>query len=343
MRSLILITIILLLTTYAHRIAARRLLRRSEQGATQDTSKSIGGLVAFTVVAFWIILILVFAVAGKIWVEVGPAETMTVYDPFRGGIQHHDYGEGWRIIAPWATTRTFSKRLQEYTMSAINNEGAILGDDSMTCQTKEGLAIKIDATTVFRIPAGGAHKIWRQVGPEFVRVIVRPYTRNVVRLVVSKYGIMEVYSNASVDAFGQPGIDFYVGQRQNIEREIQDTLKKQFADKGLDLVMFLLRNVTYDAPQFESAIYDKQIAQQEVVTKQFEAEAAQIRAQAQVVRAEGEAKGIQLKAQALSIDPRLIDLEWVNQIEPDEVWWLPRGATPFIQLPQSARNTEQQP
>jgi prohibitin 2 len=277
-------------------------------------------------------LLVVIALA-RCWVEVGPAETMAIYDPVRGGIQGRDYREGWHLLPPWVTKRTFSKRLQEYTMSGLANEGAVLGDDSMGCQTKEGLAINVDATVVFRIPADGAHRLWKAVGPDYVRIIVRPDARNVVRLVVSNYGIMEVYSNAARDYAAVPGTDFYVGKRKQIEQEIEKTLRAQFAEKGLELLIFLMRNVTYDAPQFAQAVVNKQVAQQQIVTQQFRAQAAKIHAEAQVRRAEGDAKAIQLKAQALRINSGVVDLEWIDQLKPDAVILLPGNVTPLLPLP----------
>jgi regulator of protease activity HflC (stomatin/prohibitin superfamily) len=203
----------------------------------------------------------------------------------------------------------------------------------MSCQTREGLGIKVDATVVFRIPANGANRLWKTVGPEYARIIIRPDTRNVVRLVVANYGIMEVYSNAPQEYDAPPGTDFFIGKRKQIEQEIERHLRRQFAEKGLDLVMFLFRNVDYDAPQFAEQIVAKQVAQQQVVTQQYRAQAAKIRAEAQVKRAEGEAKAIQLKAQALRINSGVVDLEWIDQLKPDQVILLPGGATPLLQLP----------
>jgi prohibitin 2 len=289
----------------------------------------VKGLVLGVVVGLLVVILLSLA-----WVEVAPAETMAIYDPARGGIQTRDFSEGWHMVPPWVTKQYFSKRLQEYTMSIMRGEGAVAGDDSMQCQTKEGLQIKVDCTSVFRIPIQGAHTLWRNVGPDYIGRVVRPSTRNVVRLVIANYGIMEVYSNASKDYLGQPGVDFYIGRRKQIEQEIEQTLRKQYADKGLELVMFLLRNVAYDSPQYENSIVMKQIAQQAVTTQQYQAEAAKIRAQARIVRAEGEAKAIQLKAEALRIDPRVVSLEWVEQLNPEEVVIFPKGGiVPFVQLP----------
>ena len=347
MRGLILFTVFMIVVTLFYSKAARAILRRSAEaivpsdkagrrrGLPFDVAE-IGILSKWLIIGVIIGLIVVISLS-VCWVEVGPAETLAVYDPLHGGILPMDYPEGWHLLAPWTTRNPFSKRLQEYTMSIVSGEGAVLGDDSMVCQTSEGLSIKVDATAVFRIPSQGANRLWKTVGPDYVGIIVRPAVRNVVRMVVAKYGIMEVYSNAAVDQSGQPGVDFYVGRRKEIEDEIAGILKKQFTDKGLELVMFLFRNVAYDSPQFERSIVEKQVAQQSVTTQQYLAEAAKIRSQARIVRAEGEAKAIQMKAEALRIDPRVVSLEWVEQLNPDEVVIFPKGGiVPFIQLPSAS-------
>jgi len=348
MRFLILLTIVLIMAAIGLAKASRRVKSGEIDLGTEEGSMAVVAWPGGAAIS-GILLVLLLS---SMWITVPAAYTAATYNPFGGGIGNADLGEGWHLIAPWVKVQQYSKRLQEYTMSIADKEGAVLGDDSMVCQTKEGLSVKIDATVVFRVPPGGGHTLWRNLGPDFVNTFIRSTTRNVVKLVVSEYGIMEVYSNAPTDYAGKAGIDFYLGKRSLIEAEITKKLGVVFKDNGLEMVMFLMRNVDYVRDQkdsdgsyysrFEQSIVAKQVAQQSVTTQQYRSEQAQIAAQSKTLVAEGEARAIELKGRALAEEPKLVGLEWVEQLPKPEVKsdlsviMLPKGGTlPLLHLNQN--------
>ncbi|GIV19776.1 MAG: hypothetical protein KatS3mg023_1527 [Armatimonadota bacterium] len=282
--------------------------------------------------------LLVVLLLSKMWVEVPPGHVGVKFDPFAGGIQERELGEGWSLVLPWQTVQLFNVRTQQYTMSSARDE--LSGtDDAMTCQTKEGLKVKVDVTVLFRISGEGADRLWRSVGPNYVNTIVRPATRNVVRLVVARYGIMEVYSNApeTLTAASQQGIVPYVGKRQQVENEIYAELKPKLEEKGITLERVLLRNVAYESADFEQAIVAKQVAQQAVITQQYKLRIAEIQAQAQVERAKGMAEAIRLRGQALRQNSAVVGLEFVQKLPQDvEVRILPGGTVMMMPTPAGA-------
>ncbi len=282
--------------------------------------------------------ILTVMLFGKMWVQVPPGHVGVKFDPFAGGIQERELGEGWSLVLPWQTVQLFNVRTQQYTMSSARDEVAG-SDDAMTCQTREGLKVKVDVTVLFRISGEGADRLWRSVGPNYVNTIVRPATRNVVRLVVARYGIMEVYSNApeTLTAASEQGIVPYVGKRQQVENEIFAELKPKLQEKGITLERVLLRNVAYESEQFERAIVAKQVAQQAVITQQYKLRIAEIQAQAQVERAKGNAEAIRLRGQALRQNSAVVGLEFVQKLPQDiEVRILPGGSLMMIPSPTAA-------
>ncbi len=283
------------------------------------------------VVGAFVGLLLVLLLS-KMWVEVPPGHVGVKFDPFAGGIQERELGEGWSLVLPWQTVQLFNVRTQQYTMSSARDELAG-SDDAMTCQTREGLKVKVDVTVLFRISGEGADRLWRSVGPNYVNTIVRPATRNVVRLVVARYGIMEVYSNApeTLTAASQQGIVPYVGKRQQVENEIYAELKPKLEEKGITLERVLLRNVAYESEEFERAIVAKQVAQQAVITQQYKLRIAEIQAKAQVERAKGNAEAIRLRGQALRQNSAVVGLEFVQKLPQDiEVRILPGGSVMMI-------------
>jgi prohibitin 2 len=280
--------------------------------------------------------VLVALLIGRMWVEVPPGMVAVRFDPFAGGIQKKELGEGWHLILPWQTATLFTVRTQEYSMTGLRDEATGTTDDAMTCQTNEGLRIKLDVTVLFRISPDGADTLWRSVGLGYVNTIVRPSVRNVVRLVVARYSIMEVYSNAppNVQPADGSGILSFPGKRQEVEDTIFKELSPKLAEKGITLERVLLRNVTYDSPDFERAIVAKQVAQQSVITQQYRLRIAQIKAQAQVERAKGQAEAIRLRGNALRQNEAVVGLEFVQKLpENMEVRLLPGGTIAMLPAP----------
>jgi regulator of protease activity HflC (stomatin/prohibitin superfamily) len=79
----------------------------------------------------------------------------------------------------------------------------------------------------------------------------------------------------------------------------------------------LLRNVRF-SDEFQQAIEQKQVAQQEVRRMQFVLDQVDKERRRKIIEAEGEAESIRLKAAALSQNPRLVEYEYVKNL-PDGV------------------------
>jgi regulator of protease activity HflC (stomatin/prohibitin superfamily) len=87
--------------------------------------------------------------------------------------------------------------------------------------------------------------IHQKIGPDFEEKIIRPAVRSVIRLVISEYGVMEVYS----------------AKRARIQDEINTKLKILVEKDGFIIDEVVLRDVRF-TDDFTKAIEAKQIAQQ---------------------------------------------------------------------------------
>lgn len=285
-------------------------------------------------IASFIAALIVMAIFSRSWVEVPPGIVGTIYDPFAGGIQNADLGGGWHLIKPWADMRLWSVRTQEYTMSGKREEGAVVGDDAMVCQTKEGLQVRLDSTVIFHIDPGYAHRLWKTVGPNYINTIIRPSAREAVRSIVSQYPIMSVYSNAAPENLQQKGVTSFPGKRKEVEDNIQLALAPNFEAKGIKLERVLLRNVDYVSQEYETAIVNKQVAQQAVLTQQYELEIQTIKAQQKVVQSEGQAEAIRLRGEALRANKGVVSYEFVRQLPADmDIKVLPGNGSVLLNLP----------
>lgn len=241
------------------------------------------------------------AFANRCFLTVPAAYVATVYDPLRGGVQPVEIPEGFHFVLPWWKTELWRVQTQEYTMSAIRSEGAVIGDDSIHCQTNEGLGLNLDVTVLFHIDPKDAHALWQKIGEDYQRVLVRPYARNVIRMVVAKYSVVDVYG----------------AKRQQIEQEITDAMRQAFAEKGIALESVLLRNVEFANPEFAKAITDKQVAEQQIRTEEQNLRRAQIEKQTVVAQAKGEAEAIQRRGETLRQNHEVVQYELVQKIAPN--------------------------
>ena len=100
-------------------------------------------------------------------------------------------------------------------------------------------------------------------------------------------------------------VDVYGGRRGLIIDEINARLKERFAQSYLVLDEVLLRNVRF-SNEFQQAIEQKQVAQQEVQQMKFVLEKADKERRRKIIEAEGEAESIRMKAAALAQNPQLV-------------------------------------
>lgn len=263
----------------------------------------------------WVIIAgLIIWLISSTFVFIPAGNVGALYD--RGtGIQNRVLGEGLNLTIPfWQKVQLFDARLQEYTMTAAPDEGAIRRDDSLDAPTSDGQAVKVDATVLFMIDKSKAPELWRTVGTDYVNKLIRPFSRSQIRMVISRYTAPEIYSEKRQEA------------ETVMTREIAELLK----DKNIIVDKVLLRAV-YFSPEYSKAIEQKVIAEQLVKKAEFEVQQASQAAQAKVAEAKGFAEAQALQRQTLN--DQYLQLEAIkkwNGVMPQVVG---SGSTPFINIP----------
>ena len=136
---------------------------------------------------------------------------------------------------------------------------------------------------------------------------------------------------------------------------VTDTLTKKFAENGITLVDFVLRNITFPK-EYAASIEQKQIAEQQAKQAAYTVEqkhqeanqaietakgqkesaiiSAEGAAQARILQATAEADAFKLIAQALDGHPELLSYLYISKLSPTiQTMLLPSG-NPFVfQLP----------
>ena len=201
----------------------------------------------------------------------------------------------WPLISP---TQQYDLRRHEYTMSATTGEGRRAAvDDSLWSPTQEGLQVGIDITVWHHLDPARVTQIHQKIGPDYEEKIIRPAVRSVIRLVISEYPVMDVYS----------------AKRAAIQDEINVKLKALVEKDGFVIDEVVLRDVRF-TDQFTKAIEAKQIAQQAAEQMKYVLEKESREAERKVIEASGRAKAIETINEALRQNPNYIRYLYVDKL-----------------------------
>jgi hypothetical protein len=110
-----------------------------------------------------------------------------------GSVQTDILQSGLSLINPLMDVTEFDIQTQNYTMSAIHNEGAQSGDDAIRVLSNDGLEVVIDLT-VYLEYRQKLLKNLKEIGVNYSDKIVRPVTRTRIRDNAVYYDAVALYS-----------------------------------------------------------------------------------------------------------------------------------------------------
>lgn len=247
---------------------------------------------------------------------------------------------GLRWVIPFLeSVKLYSISKTTYTMSATQLEGAVVGDDSISARTRDGQEIFIDSSVIYAIDPNKVIQVHIEWQDRYTNDLVRPVARGVIRDAVSQYGVEEIVTE----------------KRDQMTREITETLRAKLEENGLLLSDFVLRNITFSA-EYAASVEQKQIAEQralqaELIVEQKKQEAEQARqtaqgladaavieakgkADARLIEAEAEAKALALIAAAIQENPAILQYQYINKLAPGiRVMLVPNNAPYLLPLP----------
>jgi prohibitin 2 len=193
----------------------------------------------------------------------------------------------------------YDTRIQTYNMSSSYSEGEQRGDEALETLTKDGQIVRMDISVRFHVDPLKVADLHKNIGPDYLNKVVRPEVRNQARLAVSAYPVTEVYSE----------------KRMEIQTKSNESLRPKFSKSWLVLDEVLIRNVRF-TPEFEKAIEQKQIAQQQAQQMEYTLQRERLEKERKIIEAQGESESIRLKGIALASNPALIQYEYVQKITP---------------------------
>lgn len=249
-------------------------------------------------IALAVIAIIAIVIIANTVLVIDAGELAVIFNQLTGGLSARDQGTHLLIPAMQKPT-LYDGRVQTFTMSGTYGEGEARGDDALEALTKDGQVVKLDVTARFHIDKAKITALHQNVGTGYVDKVVRPHVRNIIRLAVSAYPVTEVYTEKRLD----------------VQNRSMRELEPKFRANFLVLDEVLIRKVSF-SPEFQKAIEQKQIAQQESQRMQYILEKEKQEKDRKIIEAQGEAESIRLKGEALASNPALIQYEYVQKITP---------------------------
>jgi prohibitin 2 len=266
-------------------------------------------------------------------------------DPLRSGLH---------VIVPLAERVVrYPIYWQTYTMSTEALEGSKVGNDAIAARTSDGQAVYIDSSVIYRLDANEAVRIHIDLQNRYVEDFIRPVMRGVIRTEVSQFTADEINSS----------------KRKNLEENLGALLSQAFTEKGFVLDRFLLRNIAFSTA-YASAIEQKQVAEQDQIQREYQAEQmrklaagerdkmkievegkaaaiqreAEAQATAAVVKAEADAKALKLIADALKDNKNLLLYRYIEKLSPNiRVMLVPNGNQYILPIPDITGETTEVP
>lgn len=249
---------------------------------------------------------------------------------------------GFNWITPLVETAVeYPTRERSYEASEHPDESkANYTDFPVTTQTTDGQRVTITYTVLFSIPREGAVNIYSNIGDmnSVVENVVKANSRNLTRVIGREFEAEQLFS----------------GDVRQYQEQVRVELAERFSDKGVRLNDFLVRDIDFDE-DYVQAIENQQIAEEEIKTARFRAEAAEFEKQQtirqaeaererQILEAEAEAERIRLRAdaeaysittrgEALRGNPELVQWEFIQQLATVDWMILPdSGVTPLLPI-----------
>jgi len=187
-----------------------------------------------------------------------------------GKVNKNILESGLNVINPLVEVVTFDVRTQNYTMSAVHDEGDKAGDDAIRVLTADGLEVVIDLTVLYRVLPNEAPRILSEIGTDYRNTIVRPICRTKIRDNAVYYDAIALFSS----------------KRDEFQARIFKTIESDFKGRGLVLEQLLVRNITLPE-SVKTTIESKINAEQEAQKMTFVLQKEKQEAERKRVEAQG--------------------------------------------------------
>lgn len=231
----------------------------------KEKSKKTGRIIAGAVVG---VIALVIVASSAAVVPTGSTGVITTF----GKVSEDTYSEGFHLKIPIAQEMVIiSNKIQVYETDA-----SAVSSDLQTVNSK--IAIN------YRVKADSSASIYKNIGPDYQSVILTPAAQESMKSVTARYTA-----------------EHLITQRNMVGEEIKEMLESKVSEYGIQIEKFNIINFDFSS-EFNAAIEQKQVAEQNKLRAQTEKEQKIIEAEAEAEKvklaAEAQAESIKTKAEA---------------------------------------------
>jgi regulator of protease activity HflC (stomatin/prohibitin superfamily) len=238
-----------------------------------------------------IVLAVLFGLGSAIAVvPAGHAGVAVVF----GSVRPRSLSEGLNPVNPFAVVENMTVRTETYTMSAVYNEGKVLGDDSIQALSADGLLMPLDITVAYRLVPADAAVMFRNIGPDYVDKIIRPAARTAVREAIAGFTAQEAYSTR------REQLATRMDELLTLRLKALLSQHSEFQGRsGFVIEQVMIRNVQLPA-KVKDAIEEKLSAEQQALRMQFVLAKERQEAERKRIEAQGIADFQKIVAQGIS-------------------------------------------
>ncbi len=137
---------------------------------------------------------------------------------FFGKVSDKTLPAGLHLVNPFLSIHKMTIRTQEITEEA-------------NVPSKEGLSVHLDVSLLFSLNPDKAAQVYKTIGPDYIRVVIVPQLRSVIRGVTASYEAKALYT----------------AERESISNEMYTHLQPVLLERGMTVEKVLLRSATLPA------------------------------------------------------------------------------------------------
>ena len=186
-----------------------------------------------------------------------------------GRVENYTLDAGVHMVLPWQNVVKMDNRVQKQTVS-------------LPCFSSDIQEVNMSYTINYQIRKADAMTLYRTVGIDYYTVVVAPNIAESVKVCTAQYTAEEL-----------------VGMRDELARAIEVVLSQKLEQYNIELVGTSIENMDF-TNAFTDAVEAKQVAQQNKLKAQTEAEQRVIEAEAaaQVKKLQADAEAYEMLARA---------------------------------------------
>ena len=221
-------------------------------------------------------LIVAIAFAGLLCITKIPTGHTGVITTF-GKVENYTLDSGIHLIAPWQSVVKMDNRVQKETVS-------------LSAFSKDIQEVNMVYSVNYQISKKDAMTIYSTIGKEYYNTVIAPSVMEAVKTVTAKYTAEELITDRNALALG-------------VEKELGAALTKY----NIELVSTAIEDIDF-TDAFTDAVEAKQVAQQNKLRAETEAETKLIEAnaQAEARRIEADAEAYVNETTSASLTPEIL-------------------------------------